>query len=73
MSYFLDNKDDAIVRVTHNLKKIKVTQATYLNVFDVLNADHIIVTAEALKLVSVWLTKAPKAEDTKTATAKGDA
>ncbi len=69
----VDNKDDAIVRVTRNLKKIKVTQATYLNVFDVLNADHIIVTAEALKLVSVWLTKAPKAEDTKTATVKGDA
>jgi large subunit ribosomal protein L4 len=57
----VDKKDEMLVRVTRNLSSVKVSQATYLNVFDVLNADHIVITTDALKSVSTWLTKADKA------------
>lgn len=51
----LDHKDDKIVRATNNLQNVKPVQATYLNVFDVLNADTIVVTNKALDAISAWL------------------
>lgn len=56
------SKTPEVTRATANLQHIKVTTATYVNVFDALNADHIVVTAEALKAISAWL-----AADTKEA------
>lgn len=49
------NKTPEVTRATANLQQVKVTTATYVNVFDTLNADHIVVTAEALKAISAWL------------------
>lgn len=69
----VDKKDDALVRVTRNLSAVKVTQATYLNVFEVLNADHIVITTDALKSVSTWLTKPTKEVATKPAKAEAEA
>lgn len=49
------DKTNEVVRATNNLSDIKLVQAMYLNVFDVLNADSIIITNDALAAVSEWL------------------
>lgn len=49
------DKSTEIVRATSNLQKVKVVQSQYVNVFDVLNADSIVVTNEALAAISEWL------------------
>lgn len=51
----VDNKTDDVVRATNNLNKVKVVQARYVNVYDTLNADHIIITTKALTEISDWL------------------
>lgn len=43
------------VRATNNLPNVKLVQAKYLNVFDALNADHIVITTDALTIISEWL------------------
>jgi len=49
------NKDDNLVRSTGNIQNLKVVQATYLNVYDIANADGIIFENAALEAVSGWL------------------
>lgn len=49
----LDDKPKEIVRATNNLPEIKLTTAKGLNVFDVLNADTIIVTKSAIEAVKL--------------------
>lgn len=49
------DKTDELVRATRNLGNIKLVQARYINVFDVMNADHIVITNDALAAVSDWL------------------
>lgn len=51
----VSNKSENIVRATNNLKTVKLVQATYVNVFDVLNADRIVITKDALPMLSEWL------------------
>lgn len=51
----VDNKDDLVVRATNNVPKLKVVQATYVSVYDVLNADSIIITKPSLDIISTWL------------------
>ncbi len=51
----VDNKTDDIVRATNNLANVKVVQSKYVNVYDVLNADHIVFTAKSLSEVTEWL------------------
>ncbi len=42
-------------RAARNLPRVSVVGATYLNVFDVLNADSIVVTKKSLEIISDWL------------------
>ncbi|MBX4196957.1 50S ribosomal protein L4 [Candidatus Saccharibacteria bacterium] len=49
------NKDDKLDRSTRNIGSLKLVAATYLNVYDVANADVIIVEKDALEAVSAWL------------------
>jgi large subunit ribosomal protein L4 len=49
------NKSATLVRATSNIGDVKLIQATYLNVFDALNADSIVMTHEALSAVTEWL------------------
>ena len=49
------NKTNEAVRATNNLTNVKLIQARYVNVYDVLNADHVVVTKEALEIMSEWL------------------
>lgn len=53
-------KDDLVRRATNNVNQVKVVQAMYLNVFDILNADKILVSKKALELVAEWLKKEAK-------------
>lgn len=51
----VDNKDDLVVRATRNVPSLKVVQATYVSVYDVLNADTVIITKPSLEIISNWL------------------
>lgn len=51
----VDVKDELIDRATRNVENVKAVQATYLNVFDILNADHIVMTKKAVEMVKDWL------------------
>lgn len=53
----VENKSDALIRASQNVPTIKVVQATYSSVFDILNADTIIITKEALHSLGTWLGK----------------
>jgi len=54
-----DHKEAATERAVSNLKDVKLVQAMYLNVYDVLNADHIIIVKTALPIIEKWLVKEP--------------
>jgi large subunit ribosomal protein L4 len=56
----VSHKDDLVNRSTRNLKDIKVVQANYLNVYDLLNADSIVISQKSLTVISDWLAKEPK-------------
>jgi large subunit ribosomal protein L4 len=49
------NKDAAVIRSTRNIGGLQLVQANYLNVYDVTNADMIIIEKAALEAVSSWL------------------
>jgi len=51
----VESKSSEIERPLRNLSNVKLVQAKYLNVFDVLNADSLILTASALPNISAWL------------------
>ncbi len=51
----VDSKPAELVRASRNLPNFQVVQATYLNVYTVLNADRILMTKAAVKAVQEWL------------------
>lgn len=51
----VDEKAPEVLRATNNLPNVKLVRATYLNVFDILNADAIIFSETALKSTENWL------------------
>ncbi len=48
-------KTDLTERATRNISGLEVVSATYLNVYTIMNADHIIFTTDALETVNSWL------------------
>lgn len=56
----VDAKNDEIRRATNNINQVKVVSAMYLNVFDILNADNILISQPALEIVKQWLNKEDK-------------
>lgn len=48
-------KTPEILRSMNNLPNVKLVRATYLNVFDIMNADAIVFSGEALKEAENWL------------------
>lgn len=48
-------KAPEVIQATDNLPNLKLVRATYLNVFDILNADAIIFTKSALAETENWL------------------
>lgn len=66
----LDRKDEKTERAVNNVATIKAVNANYLNVFDIMNADAIVVTQVALDMINTWLTPAPKVTKDATNAAK---
>ncbi len=48
-------KDSLTERATGNLPQVKVVQASYLNVYDVLNADMLVISEKSLAIINEWL------------------
>ena len=48
-------KTPEILRSTNNLPNVKLVKATYLNVFDIMNADAIVFSESAIKATEQWL------------------
>lgn len=48
-------KTPEVLRSTNNLPNVKLVRATYLNVFDIMNADAIVFSDSALKETVNWL------------------
>ena len=59
----VDVKDELVDRATRNVANVKAIQATYLYVFDILNADHIVMTKKAVEIVKEWLAGEAAAEN----------
>lgn len=51
----LDEKNAAAERATRNIANLKVVTAKYLSVFDILNADQIVISKKALDIIHDWL------------------
>lgn len=51
----VEDKTAELVQAARNLSDVKIVQANYVNVFDTMNADTIVVTEGALKTISAWL------------------
>lgn len=56
----LENKDASTDRAVNNLPKVKAVVANYLNVYDIMNADVIVVEQKALDVINTWLTPSKK-------------
>jgi large subunit ribosomal protein L4 len=56
----VDNKTPELTRAARNIQGVTVVSGRYVNVYDVLNADHIVFTQPALKETSDWLGKEAK-------------
>ena len=50
-----NEKTPEVLRSTNNLPNVKLVRATYLNVFDIMNADAIVFSEAALKATEKWL------------------
>lgn len=56
----VEDKTDNIKRATSNQSKLILIQAKYVNVYDVMNADSIVITEKALEIMQDWLSGTPK-------------
>lgn len=54
-------KDDLVMRATSNLPNVKVMQANYLHVYDIMNADVMVISKKALEMIETHLTTKPAA------------
>ena len=51
----VDEKTPEIVRATNNLQNALLVRATYLNVYHILNADHIVLSTKSVPVIKDWL------------------
>jgi large subunit ribosomal protein L4 len=51
----VSEKSDLIERATRNISGLELVSAKYLNVYTIMNADHLVLTADALEQVKSWL------------------
>ena len=48
-------KTPELIRATNNIQSVKLVSPTFLNVFDILNADNIVISSKALAPIENWL------------------
>lgn len=51
----VDEKTPELIRATANLQNVILIRSTFLNVFHILNADHIAIAPGAVKTIETWL------------------
>ena len=51
----VNEKDELVLRATNNIANLKVVRPTYLNVFDIMNADKVVITEKSLPIIENWL------------------
>jgi len=56
----VDEKTPELIRATSNIQDVMVVRSTYLSVYHILNADHIVIAPAAVKTIEAWLTKEAK-------------
>lgn len=56
----VDEKTPALIRATNNIQNLLLIRATYLSVYHILNADHIVLSASSVPVIKTWLAKAEK-------------
>lgn len=52
----VDAKTPELERATRNIQSVKLVRATYLNVYDILNADAVVFSKDAVTATEKWLT-----------------
>ena len=58
----VSEKTDELIRSSNNLENVKLVRATYMNVFDLMNADAVVFDAAGLKEAENWLLGTAKTE-----------
>lgn len=53
--FVVAEKSEMVLRATNNINTMKVVRPTYLNVFDILNADKIVISESAMPEIESWL------------------
>jgi len=56
----VDEKTPEVLRATNNLQNVLLVRASYLSVYHIINADHVVITPKALEVVKSWLGKEDK-------------
>ena len=51
----VSEKTPEIIRATNNIQQVLLVSATYLNVYHILNADHIVIAPKAIPVITDWL------------------
>ncbi|HXH26553.1 MAG TPA: 50S ribosomal protein L4 [Candidatus Acidoferrum sp.] len=51
----VEHKTPELVRASRNIQNLIVSQATYLNVYNILNADKLLIAKSALNAINTWL------------------
>lgn len=53
----VDEKTPELIRATNNLRQVRLVSALYLNVFDILNVDTIVLNNKSVPVITDWLNK----------------
>jgi large subunit ribosomal protein L4 len=51
----VEEKTPELLRATSNIQNVIVVRSTYLNVYHILNADHIVIAPSAIPAIEKWL------------------
>ncbi|MDX2775923.1 50S ribosomal protein L4 [Streptomyces caniscabiei] len=53
----VDTKTDELIRATANIQNVLLVRSTYLSVYHILNADHIVIAPASIETIKNWLVK----------------
>ena len=56
----VSEKDELVDRATRNVTDVKAVQAKYMNVYDIMNAHHIIISEKSIDIITEWLSGGKK-------------
>jgi len=51
----VDEKTNELIRATANIQNVLLVRSTYLSVYYILNADHIVIAPESIATIKNWL------------------